>query len=153
MSLESVPIPARIANALISYAVYLGQFFWPVGLAAFYPRSENLPAWQVGGAFLVLAAVSAGRPLSWRKQPAVLVGWLWYLGTLVPMIGLVPIGDHARADRYTYLPQIGLCIAVVWGVSLGIGNGSGAIWPYLRERAAVMAIGSTALEARCWWPG
>ena len=61
-SLASVPIPARIANALVSYAVYLGQFFWPVGLAAFYPRSENLPAWQVGGACLVLAALSLARP-------------------------------------------------------------------------------------------
>ena len=125
-ALESLPISARIANALISYAVYLGQFFWPVGLAAFYPRSENLPAWQVAGAVLVLAALSAGRPLSWRKQPAVLVGWLWYLGTLVPMIGLVPIGAHARADRYTYLPQIGLCIA--WsGEHIGSWSGFGEI--------------------------
>ena len=65
---------------------------------------------------LVLAAVSAAALLLWRKQPAVLVGWLWYLGMLVPTIGLVQIGSHARADRYTYLPQIGLCIAVVWAV-------------------------------------
>ena len=115
-SLESVPIPARIANALISYAVYLGQFFWPVKLAAFYPRVEGVPAWQVASASLVLAVLSLAALVSWRKQPAVLVGWLWYLGALVPMIGLVSIGKHARADRYTYLPQIGLCIAVVWGV-------------------------------------
>ena len=66
-----------------------------------------------GRRLLVLAAVSVAALMSWRKQPAVLVGWLWYLGMLVPMIGLVQIGGHARADRYTYLPQIGLCIAVV----------------------------------------
>ncbi len=119
-SLQSVPVPARIANSLISYAVYLGQFVWPIKLAVFYPRPENLPAWQVAGAFLVLTTVSLAALMSWRKQPAVLVGWLWYLGTLVPMIGLVPIGSHARADRYTYLPQIGLCIALVWGAYWGL---------------------------------
>ena len=116
MSLERISIPARIANALVSYTVYLGQLFWPAGLAAFYPRSENLPVWQVGGACLVLTALSLAAVMSWRRQPAVLVGWLWYLGTLVPMIGLVPIGNFARADRYTYLPHIGLCITLVWGV-------------------------------------
>ena len=120
VTLESVPVAARIAGALISYVVYLGQFFWPVGLAPFYPRPESVPAWQVRTAFLVLAAVSVAALVLWRKQPAVLVGWLWYLGMLVPMIGLVPIGDHARADRYTYLPQIGLCIALVWGVRWGV---------------------------------
>ena len=77
-------IPARIANTLVSYAVYLGQFFWPVGLAAFYPRADDLPAWQVGVAFLVLAVLSAAALMAWRKQPAVLVGWLWYLGTWCP---------------------------------------------------------------------
>jgi Flp pilus assembly protein TadD len=119
-TLTSVPIPARIANAVISYAVYLRQFFWPAGLAAVYPRSEDMPAWQVGVTCVVLAVLSAVALMSWRRQPAVLAGWLWYLGTLVPMIGLVPIGDHARADRYTYLPQIGLGIAVVWGVRWGV---------------------------------
>jgi tetratricopeptide (TPR) repeat protein len=148
--LESVPIPARIANALISYAVYLGQFFWPVGLAAFYPRSETLPAWQVGGAFLVLVLVSAAALLSWRSQPAVLVGWLWYLGMLAPMIGLVQIGAHARADRYTYLPQMGLCIAVVWGARWGVdrlcGDGPSRRWLY----AVGGALPATVFMA-CGW--
>ena len=136
-SLERVPIPTRIANALISYVVYLGQFFWPVDLAAFYPRSENTPAWHVGVALLVLAAVSVAALMSWRRQPAVLVGWFWYLGTLVPMIGLVPIGNHARADRYTYLPQIGLCITVVWGVCWGLER-LGSDWPSRQSRYAVV---------------
>ncbi len=147
---ESVPIPARIANALVSYVIYLGQFFWPVGLAAFYPRSEDLPAWQIGGAFLVLAALSLAAIISWHRQPAVLVGWLWYLGMLVPMIGLVPIGDHARADRYTYLPQIGLCIAVVWGVRWGMER----LWGDRLSRHWMCGVAGTLLAGglmACAW--
>ena len=149
-SLQGLPIPVRIANALISYVVYLGQFFWPVGLAVFYPRSENIPAWQVGTALVVLAAVSAAALLLWRNQPAVLVGWLWYLGMLVPMIGLVQIGKHARADRYTYLPQIGLCIAVVWGARWGVQRLFGD-WP---SRRWLCGVGGTLVVAglmACAW--
>ena len=120
VSLEKVTISARFANALVSYVVYLRQFFWPVGLAVFYPRPESVPAWQVVVAFFVLAVFSAVALMSWRRQPAVLVGWFWYLGMLLPTIGLVAIGDHVRADRYTYLPHIGLCIALVWGVRSGM---------------------------------
>jgi tetratricopeptide (TPR) repeat protein len=149
-SLERVPIPARIANALISYVVYLGQFFWPVKLAALYPHSQGLPAWQVAGACAVLAIVSLAALLLGRSQPAVLVGWLWYLGTLVPMIGLVQIGSHARADRYTYLPQIGLCIAVVWGVRWGVellwGDGPAPRWLFA-VGGALLATGFMA----CAW--
>ena len=131
-SLQSAPLSARIANALVSYAAYLGQYFLPVRLAAFYPFSEHLAAWQVGAAVFVLAAVSTAALMARRKQPALLVGWLWYLGTLVPMIGLVQIGRHARADRYTYMPQIGLGIAVVWGARWAVER----LWgdPRLRRR-------------------
>ncbi len=149
-SLQRVPIAERIANSLISYATYLGQFFWPLGLAVFYPRSENFPAWQVGGALLVLAAVSAAALMLWRKQPAVLVGWLWYVGTLVPMIGLVQIGSHARADRYTYLPQIGLGIAVVWGVRWGVKR----FWGDGRSGRCLYGVGGALLLAglmTCAW--
>ena len=148
--LTSVPMPARIANALISYAVYLGQFFWPVGLAPFYPYSRDLPAWQVGGAVLVLAAVSLAALMSWRKQPALLVGWLWYLGTFVPMIGLVPIGEHVRADRYTYLPQIGLIITVVWAVRWGVEQ----LWGDWPPRCWLYGVGGTLLVVAfmaCAW--
>ncbi len=116
-SLESVPISSRIANAAVSYVVYLRQFFWPVKLAAFYPYGEGLPAWQVAASVLVLVVVSVAALVAWRRQPALLVGWLWYLGTLVPVIGLVKFARHSGADRYSYLSQIGLCIAVVWGVA------------------------------------
>ena len=124
-SLESVPISSRIANAAVSYVVYLRQFFWPVKLAAFYPYGEGLPAWQVAASVLVLVVVSVAALVAWRRQPALLVGWLWYLGTLVPVIGLVKFARHSGADRYSYLSQIGLCIAVVWGVASWGERGKG----------------------------
>ncbi len=150
VSLTSVRLPTRIANALVSYVVYLGQFFWPVGLAAFYPRSESVSAWQVGGACFVLAALSVAALMLRHKQPAVLVGWLWYLGTLLPMIGLVQIGNHARADRYTYLPHIGLCMAVVWGTRWAVERR----WSDLRWRGWLYGVGGVLLAAgamACAW--
>jgi tetratricopeptide (TPR) repeat protein len=113
---EQIPLGSRIANALVSYVAYLGQLFCPVGLAAHYPHPEgDLPVWKVMGALVVLACISAG-VLAWRRRyPYVLVGWLWYVGMLVPVIGLVQVGKIAMADRYTYLPQIGLGIALAWG--------------------------------------
>ncbi len=141
--LNAVPIPARIANALVSCTVYLGQFFWPVGLAAFYPRPETYPAWQVAGSVLVLAAVSLAALAAWRKQPAMLVGWLWYLGMLLPTSGLVQIEAHARADRYTYLPQIGQYILMVWGAHWFVEQ----LWGDWQWRARLYGGGGA-----CWWP-
>ena len=115
---EFLPLSSRIANALVSYVAYLGQFFYPVGLAAFYPHPESgLPIWEIVAALLVLGGISVAAWIGRRRSPYLLVGWFWYLGMLVPVIGLVQVGDQARADRYTYLPGIGLCIALVWGVA------------------------------------
>jgi tetratricopeptide (TPR) repeat protein len=107
----------RISNVLVSYVAYMGQMFYPVGLALLYPYpSHGLPIGKVILALLLLVAVSAGA-LCWRqKHPSFLMGWLWYLGMLVPVIGLVQVGAQARADRYTYLPQIGLYILLTWTV-------------------------------------
>ncbi len=107
----------RIGNAAICYAVYLGRFFWPLGLAPVYPRRPvQLPSWQVVLALLTLASITAA---AWwqRRRPFLLVGWLWYLGMLLPVIGLVQFGVQAEADRFTYLPGIGLSIALVWGAA------------------------------------
>ena len=91
--IEHLPLWWRIGNALISYVAYLGQFFYPVGLAVFYPHSDReLPLWKVFGALLVLAGITAARSLWRRRCPYLLVGWLWYLGMLVPVIGLVQVG-------------------------------------------------------------
>lgn len=112
--LEPVPFTLRIGNAVVSYLVYLRQTFYPVGLAPFYPFEELKPS-RVIISFLLVLGVTIAAFLIRKKRPAVLVGWLWYVGMLVPMIGLVQISDHAHADRYTYLSQIGLVIAIAWG--------------------------------------
>jgi tetratricopeptide (TPR) repeat protein len=116
--LEYLPFVPRLLNALTSYAAYLGMTFWPSGLAAFYPLS---PAALSPGRVAAAALLVAG--LTWlvlgpgRRWPYLAVGWLWFLGTLVPVIGLVQVGSQAMADRYTYVPHIGLFVAVVWGAS------------------------------------
>jgi tetratricopeptide (TPR) repeat protein len=109
---------ARVANALVSYVAYLGQLFYPVNLVAFYPHPGNaLPIWKPVGATLVLIAISIAA-LAWRRaHPYLLIGWLWYLGTLVPVIGLVQVGQQQMADRYTYLSEIGISIALAWGIA------------------------------------
>lgn len=113
-SLERIGLSARLANAAVSYLVYLRQFVWPTGLSAFYPHA--IEGWTPGAvaAVLVLLAVSAA-VARWRAaRPYLAVGWFWYLGMLVPVIGIVQVGAQAHADRFTYLPQIGLAIAVAW---------------------------------------
>jgi tetratricopeptide (TPR) repeat protein len=109
------PLALRIDNAVVSYVVYLRQMVCPAGLAVFYPYPQNgLPGWEVMLAVVLLAVISAGVFLRRQKEPYLLIGWLWYLGTLVPAIGLVQSGLRAHADRYTYLPQIGLYFALTW---------------------------------------
>jgi tetratricopeptide (TPR) repeat protein len=110
-------LSSRLANALISYAAYLGQLVYPANLAAFYPLPTSFPALEVGLSALVLLLVSTWAVLRRKDQPYLLVGWLWYLGMLVPVIGILQVGDQAHADRYTYLPQIGLYILGVWWVA------------------------------------
>ncbi|MEN6407454.1 MAG: tetratricopeptide repeat protein [Thermoguttaceae bacterium] len=117
IGLQKLPLETRIANGLASYAAYLGQMVWPSDLSVFYPHPEGgLPFWKPGAALVVLLIVSVAA-WTWRRRcPYLFVGWFWYLLMMAPAIGLVQIGSHARADRYTYLPQIGLCVAMAWGV-------------------------------------
>ena len=118
LTLEKVPLAQRLGNAAISYVVYLRQMVWPADLAVFYPHPlGNLHVEDVVMAGTLLCAVSAGVIVVRNRQPWLLVGWLWYLGMLVPVIGIVQSGDLARADRYTYLPQIGLYILATWGAT------------------------------------
>jgi len=112
-SFEQLPLDKRIDNALVSYSVYLGKAFWPENLSAFYPYHE-IPAWQAIGAGLLLIVVSVLVIRQARTRPYLAVGWAWLFVMLVPVIGLVQVGAQSMADRYTYLPFIGLFLALSW---------------------------------------
>ena len=117
-ALEALPLINRITNALVSYSSYVLKTIWPSNLAVFYPHPGNsLPAWQIVGAVLLIAVAIFLSIRTSKKYPYIAVGLFWYLGTLVPVIGLVQVGNQAMADRYTYLPLIGLFIIIAWGAS------------------------------------
>jgi tetratricopeptide (TPR) repeat protein len=138
-------LSARLGNAVVSYASYLLKTFWPSPLAVLYPHpKDGLGAWQVAGSLALVVAVTAGVLWQVRRLPWLAVGWFWFLGTLVPVIGIVQVGAQAMADRYTYLPAIGLFLAVTW-----LGH------RVAKERHAVMAAaaaaaGLVALSAATW---
>ena len=115
-SLEQLPAGSRLANALAAYAAYLGKLVWPVRLSIFYPHVP-VPAWQAAASALLLGAVTVLCFRSARTRPCLLVGWAWFCVMLLPVIGLVQVGWQALADRYTYLPLIGVFIMLVWGAS------------------------------------
>jgi Tfp pilus assembly protein PilF len=145
MGLDVIPLNLRAANAVVSYAAYIGKMLWPARLAVFYPYVRPLPEWWVAGACLGLVAVSVAVLWAGQRRPYLPVGWFWYLGTLVPVIGLVQVGSQPIADRYTYLPLIGLFIVVAWGVPDLLIR-----WPLGRvalPAAAVVAISGCAIAA------
>ena len=112
------PITLRLSNALVSYVKYLLLTFWPNDLAVYYPFAwAGIPAWQIIGAALLLLGITAFCFSQRKIRPYLIVGWLWFLGTLVPVIGLVQVGGQIMADRYFYVPSIGLFIAIVFGLA------------------------------------
>jgi tetratricopeptide (TPR) repeat protein len=137
-------LPVRLANAVVSYVAYLGAFVWPKDLALLYPFPSGGIRWTPTlGALAVLALVSAAVFFARRRAPYLATGWLWYLGTLLPVIGIVHVGGQARADRYTYLPLLGVTLALAW---LAADR-----WPRRvaarRWLAAIAAAGLAALAA------
>ena len=116
-TLENYRLDMRVANALVSYVSYIGKMIWPSHLSIFYPYQEMLPLWKVVGAGLLLISLSVLVIRVVHKLPYLAVGWFWYLGTLVPVIGLVQVGMQAMADRFTYIPFIGLFIMISYGVA------------------------------------
>jgi protein O-mannosyl-transferase len=136
-------IPARLGNALVYYAIYLRQMVWPAGLAVPYLSPHNgVQPWEMALAGALLAGLSA---VAWgerRRRPWLLMGWLWYLGMLTPMIGIKPVGAFARADRYTYLPQIGIYVALTWLV---------AEWRMSRVALGSLMAGVLAVLMVCAW--
>jgi Flp pilus assembly protein TadD len=137
--LVNAPISWRVSNAVVAYAKYLLLTFWPTGLGVYYPFSPGgVPAWQVAGALVLLAAITAIAVREAGRRAYLIVGWLWFLGTLVPVIGLVQVGGQAMADRYHYIPSIGLFLAMVFGFA------DFAVAKRVR-RIAIPAAGATVL--------
>ena len=116
ISIDKLPLGDRMANAVVSYARYLGKMFWPENLAVFYPYSREFNSFQIIAAVLILSVISCLAIFFAQKYRYALMGWLWYIGTLVPVIGLIQVGKQAMADRYAYIPMIGLFIIVAWGI-------------------------------------
>lgn len=127
-AMEQLPLIDRLLNAIVSYVQYLMKIFWPVNLAVFYPYDQSLQSWRVFGMAsilqswqffgpaLILLGTSIAVIYAIKKAPYLFAGWFWYLGTLVPVIGLMQVGRQSMADRYTYFPSIGISIILVWGV-------------------------------------
>ena len=116
-SLDVAAPSTRVANALVSCAVYLVKMAWPSGLAALYPYPQAVPAWQTVTAAVLLAGISIAAVRERHRAPYALVGWLWYLVTLVPVLGFIQAGPQARADRYTYVAMTGVSIIATWGLA------------------------------------
>jgi tetratricopeptide (TPR) repeat protein len=152
-ALEVYPVRIRVANVVVSYVRYMGKMIWPQNLAVFYPHpGQSLPMWQAAAAGLLLLLISTVVIRAGRRYPYLPVGWFWYLGTLVPVIGLVQVGAQAMADRYTYVPLIGLFIMVAWGVSDLLGS-----WRHGKPALALAATSvlfalmmSTFLQVKHW---
>jgi tetratricopeptide (TPR) repeat protein len=117
-SLEHFPLDVRTTHALIGYASYVGTFLWPTHLAPFYPMARDAgPAWAIAAALLLLLALTVAALRLGRAAPYLAVGWLWFVVALAPVSGLLQAGVQARADRYLYLPMIGLAVALAWGTA------------------------------------
>jgi tetratricopeptide (TPR) repeat protein len=148
------PPAARLGNALTGYAWYLGKTLWPTRLAAYYPhaRGAESVAALVGSAAL-LAALTAGALHAWRRRPHLAVGWLWFLGMLVPVIGLVQVGGQAVADRYSYLPMIGLLVALAWSAAASASRLPSRLLPLAAGAAftLVVLLGAAARHQLWYW--
>jgi tetratricopeptide (TPR) repeat protein len=143
-SIDQLPFAWRVNNAIVTSIAYIWQMLWPVKLAVFYPHPDNrLLFWQVILAMALIIAITAAVIASRQKRPYLITGWFWYLGMLVPVIGLVQVGEQARADRYTYLPQIGLYLALAWTIAdLSVS------W---RRRREILGVATATLITALTW--
>lgn len=146
VTMETIPVPARAANAALSYVAYMWQMVWPSGLSVFYQHSGGVPVASTAAALVLLVGMSVVAARAARRRPHVAVGWFWYLGTLAPVIGLVQVGMQARADRYTYVPLIGLFVAIVWECAERVGTR--ALPRMAASAAACLIIGACGMTAR-----
>jgi tetratricopeptide (TPR) repeat protein len=152
MDTANLPFGARVANVFVSYVRYPAKMFWPANLSALYVRTGDWRPWQVAGAVIVLAGLTAWIVAQARRRPWLAMGWFWYLGMLVPVIGLVQVGMQTLADRYTYLPMVGLFLILAWG---GAELAARFRPPkYVPALAAALALAAcllvTARQIPCW---
>ncbi len=140
--MERMLLPDRLANATASCLQYLTRTFWPTKLAAYYPFPADLPVTEAIMGVLLLGAVTLVAVVTARRAPYLVVGWLWFIGLLVPVIGLVQVGSQAMADRYTYLPLVGMFLAVVWVVAEATAR-----WRWQR---LALSLGGASLLAACF---
>lgn len=155
-ALAAIPLATRLGNSVESAAIYIVQMFWPAKLSPFYPHpgfmGPPLVAWEVGFAGFGLAAISVAAWADRRRYPYILFGWLWYLLTLAPVIGIIQVGSHARADRYTYVPLVGIFISITW---LAVDLLSNRVQPSSRANgrsvvpSSVLAILGAVIPAAC----
>jgi tetratricopeptide (TPR) repeat protein len=151
-SLEASPLEFRISNALISYVRYAAKMLWPAKLAVFYPAPAQWPVEWVMGAAVLLAGLTVGSVWLAQRAPYIPFGWFWYLGTLVPVVGLIQVGQQAMADRYSYIPLIGLFVAVVWMVSeIPTRRPAFKNWVEALAAAAVMACAVLTWRQVSYW--
>ncbi|HZJ70485.1 MAG TPA: tetratricopeptide repeat protein, partial [Planctomycetota bacterium] len=147
-----VPFGHRAQNAALSVVSYVGKAFWPADLAVLYPYRQQIPALQTAGAVLLVLAVTAVALRAAPRHRSLLFGWSWFLGTLLPVSGLVQVGVHAMADRYTYVPHLGLFVALVWGAAELVAGAPA--WRRVGAIASVAVLAGfaavTARQARYW---
>jgi tetratricopeptide (TPR) repeat protein len=150
-SLRSFPLSVRLENVPFAYARYISKNFFPAGLAIFYP-SRFLSPMEIGGSICILLVVSALVAWRWRAQPYLAVGWCWFLGMLIPTIGLVQVSTQSMADRYSYLPSVGLWIMVAWGVRDWAGQRpeARALAAFCGAAAILACMVLTPLQIRYW---
>lgn len=147
------PFSVRLGNALAALASLVGAAFWPANLAAFYPMPAKVPAAQVGAGIAVLVVPMVVALLLARRRPYLLAGWVWFLATLLPVSGLIPIGALARADRFMYLPLVGLLICVVWSLHALMGKLETSAFPVVVAVTAVAVLTWSAWAQTSYWQG
>ena len=151
-AVAGLPLGERLANAVLAYARYTAKLFWPTDLALIYPHPGHWPLWLALGAVTLLLVWTFACAYNWRQTPFLTIGWFWFLGTLVPTIGLVQVGAQAMADRYTYIPSIGLFLVVAWGATeYCLTRGRGAvILPCLGGAVLLGCLVATSREINLW---
>ena len=151
--IQAVPLSSRVANALLAYGTYLVQLVWPSRLAIFYPyRDRSLFSGQVVVSLVSICLITALVLWQIRRRPYLAVGWFWYVGTLVPVVGFVHVGDIAHADRYTYVPLLGVLIAIVWGAAeFGVRVPALRYWLIAGAGLAVVALATATIRDISYW--